>query len=70
MDGRTFSVRGRTYADRSLDPGVRLGHVVKFAHPANSETMVLRCVNRIGPFDPTDDEDHFELELGAEQGVR
>jgi hypothetical protein len=65
-EGLTYRLRGRTYADRSLDPGVLIGHVVKFSHPATSEAHVLRCVNRIGPFDATDDEDHFELELGSE----
>lgn len=65
--GRAARLYARTYAARALDPGVRRGDTVEFTDPSTGEARSLEVVNRRGPFDATNDDDHFELELASEQ---
>jgi hypothetical protein len=65
--GRSARLNGRYYADAALDLPVLRHDVVEFTDPSTSEPRSLEVINRRGPFDPTDTEDHFELDLASEQ---
>mgnify|MGYP001604279727 FL=1 len=65
--GVATQVTGRVYAGASEDVPVLRGDLVAFADPYTGEARSLVVLDRRGPFDPTDDEDHFELDLGVQQ---
>lgn len=67
VSGKAARLNGRWYADRSADLPVLRGDVIEFTDPATSESRSLEVINRRGPFDATDTEDHFELDLASEQ---
>jgi len=68
--GAVASLDGRLYADRSQDLGYRRGDLAAFADPATGEERHLVVDDRRGPFDASDDEDHFELDMVSEQRVQ
>ena len=69
VSGRAARIHFRVYADADEDLPVLRGDVAEFTDPSTSEARALEVINRRGPFDATDDEDHFELELASEQGA-
>lgn len=69
-DGKAIVLSGRLYADRAQDKPVLRGDHLLFTDPATGEARTLEVVGRRGPFDATDPEDHFELDLASEQAAR
>lgn len=68
VSGRAARIHFRVYADRASDLPVFRGDLAEFTDPSTGEARALEVLNRRGPFDATDDEDHFELDLASEQG--
>lgn len=70
LSGKVYGLMGILYCDAAQDIPVFRGDVMKFTDAATAQTFELVVVNRTGPFDSTDEEDHIELWLGSEQPTK
>ncbi len=71
-EGYSVPDQARMYCDRAQETDdfkVLRGDVFELTDPSTGEALVLKVINRRGPWDETDEEDRFEIDLVSEQPV-